>query len=183
MVRANDRIHYGPMVVFAYLHFTFPHYYHHADVSEGIDWTCLVQSVEYVSRIKSILSIVFHAIYGLVCIWLIRFFYDDCENMCTLFNFHHQIGWSNDPIAIVLGLRHVTMVCAVWLSIPFCITGPYCNRPDSGSNGGNKPRVNCVFINNSQYLHYTTSTFDKIMPSTSLSNGLSTRLYLHIVCW
>ena len=87
-------------------------------------WTCLVHCVEYVSKIKSILSIVFHAIYGAVCIRLTRFSYDDCENMCTLFNFHHQIGWSNDPIAIVLVLRHETMVCAVCLSIPLCITGP-----------------------------------------------------------
>ena len=37
MMRPNDRIHYGPMVVFVYLHLTFPHYHHHADVSEGIE--------------------------------------------------------------------------------------------------------------------------------------------------
>ena len=37
MVRANDGIHYGPMVVFAYLQFTFPHYHYHADVCESIE--------------------------------------------------------------------------------------------------------------------------------------------------
>ena len=84
------------MVVFIYLHITWPHYHHHADLSEGIELLkCLSGSfcLECVSRIKSILSIIFHAIYVAVCIQLTQFFYDDCENMCTLSYYHqHQIG-------------------------------------------------------------------------------------------
>ena len=33
---ANNRIHYGPMVVFVCLHFALPHCNNYADVSEGI---------------------------------------------------------------------------------------------------------------------------------------------------
>ena len=48
--------------------------------------------VEYVSKIKSVLSIIFLAIYGAVCIQLTHFTYDDYENTCTSSNYHHQIG-------------------------------------------------------------------------------------------
>ena len=40
--------------------------------------------VSRASKIKSILSIIFHAIYGAVRIELTHFSYDDFENMCTL---------------------------------------------------------------------------------------------------
>ena len=43
-----------------------------------------------VSSIMSILAIIFHAIYGAVCIQFTYFSFDDCEN--TLFNYHHRIG-------------------------------------------------------------------------------------------
>ena len=49
-----------------------------------------VHSGECVS--KSILSVIFHAIHGAVCIQLTRFSYDDCENMCALFHHHRQLG-------------------------------------------------------------------------------------------
>ena len=35
------------------------------------------------------LSIIFHAIYGAVCIQLSHFSYDDCETGCTLSYYHH----------------------------------------------------------------------------------------------
>ena len=38
--------------------------------------------LECVSNIMSILSIIFHTIYGTVCIKLTNFSYDDCENTC-----------------------------------------------------------------------------------------------------
>ena len=47
---------------------------------------------ECVSRIKSILSVIFHAIYGAVCIQLTHLSYDDYENACTLSYYHHQMG-------------------------------------------------------------------------------------------
>ena len=48
--------------------------------------------VECVSKMKSILSVIFHAIYGAMCIQLIHLSYDDCENTRTLSNCNHQIG-------------------------------------------------------------------------------------------
>ena len=48
--------------------------------------------VRCVSKIKSILSIIFHAIYGAVCIQLTHFSYTDCENTWTLSYYQHQIG-------------------------------------------------------------------------------------------
>ena len=57
-------------------------------------------SVECVSKIKSVLSIIFHAMYGVVCIQLTHSFYGDCENTFTLSYYHHQIG-SDDPFSIV----------------------------------------------------------------------------------
>ena len=44
-----------------------------------------------VSVIKSIVSVMFYAIYGVVCIQLIHLSYGDCENTCTLSYYHHQI--------------------------------------------------------------------------------------------
>ena len=41
---------------------------------------------------KSVLSIIFHAIYGAVPIKLTHFSCDDCENTCTLSCYHIQIG-------------------------------------------------------------------------------------------
>ena len=72
-----------------------PHYHNYADLSEGIEllnaWQ--IHSVSSVSRIKSIPTFIFHAIYGSVCIHLTHFSYDDCVNTCTLSYYHyHQIG-------------------------------------------------------------------------------------------
>ena len=44
---------------------------------------CQVYSAEWVSKIISILSIIFHAIYGTVRFQLMFFSCDNCENMCT----------------------------------------------------------------------------------------------------
>ena len=81
MMCANNRVHYGPMVVYGYLHITLPHYHHYADLSEGIellkylsDMFCL----ECVSKIRLVLSIIFHAKYGAVCFQLTHFVYEDC---------------------------------------------------------------------------------------------------------
>ena len=60
--------------------FTLLHYDHYADVSEGID-ASEVHSVECVSKIESILLHIFLAICGAVWIQLIRFSYDDFENV------------------------------------------------------------------------------------------------------
>ena len=48
--------------------------------------------LKYMYKIKSILLIILNAIYGAVRIQCTHFSWNDCENMCTLSYYHHQIG-------------------------------------------------------------------------------------------
>ena len=94
---ANNRIHCDPMVLFVCVYITLIHYRNYADLYEGIEYIelkclCGTFCLEWMSKIKTILSIIFHAIYGAVRIQLTHFSYDDCENMCTLSCHHHQYG-------------------------------------------------------------------------------------------
>ena len=73
---------------------------------------CHVHSVECVSKSKPILKIIFHAIYGAVCIQLTRFSHDDCENTYTLSSYHHSEVW---PISNCLGLGHETSLYALYI--------------------------------------------------------------------
>ena len=66
-------------------------------------------SVQGVSKIKSILSIIFHAIYGAACIQLTSFYYD-WESMCTLRNYHQV--W---PIRHGLGLCYIYICIYIFL--------------------------------------------------------------------
>ena len=86
MMCANDRVNYGPMVILICLHITIPHYNHYAYVSECIAFRIIrqVHSLESVFKIKSFISIIFHAIHGALCILFTHFSYDDCENMSRL---------------------------------------------------------------------------------------------------
>ena len=82
---ANDRLYYGLMVVYGHLHITLPHYDQYADIFEGVELLkCLsdIFCLECVTKIRSVLSSIFHEIYGAVCIQL-TLFYDDCENTST----------------------------------------------------------------------------------------------------
>lgn len=64
MMCANENVHFGLKIVFVCLHITLPHYHHYAEISEDIELlnACQVHSVECVSKIKSIISIIFHHI-------------------------------------------------------------------------------------------------------------------------
>ena len=114
MMCANDRVHYGPMIVFVCLHITVPHYHHYADISEGIGLLKL-HSVQCVSNIKSILSSNFPEIYGAVCIRFTHFSSNDCENNVRYLDIN--ITSEVWPIYHCLWLGHETMVCVVCLSI------------------------------------------------------------------
>ena len=99
MMCANNRIYYGPMVVFVlFLFFVFcilhyliiiiiPTYLNVLNFSNA----CQIHYVECVPKRLSILSIIFHAIYWAVRIQLTHFCYGDCENVCSLSYYHHQI--------------------------------------------------------------------------------------------
>ena len=67
MMCANEKVHYDPMVVFDYPQYQYFH--HYEDQTESIELLkCLSGTFcfEGVSKIKSILSIIFHANYGAV---------------------------------------------------------------------------------------------------------------------
>ena len=114
MMCANEWIHYGPMAIFVCLHLTLPHYNRYANVSEGIEiLKCL--SVESVSKIKSILLIIFHVIYGAVCIQLSLMI---IMRICVLLIIITKSDlW---PTCQCLCLDNGTMVCVVCLSIFLC---------------------------------------------------------------
>ena len=81
--------------LFVFFHITLPPYHRYEYLSEDIELQkCLsdICCLECVSKIRSVLSIIFHVIYGAVCIQLAHFSFDDCENTCTLSFYHHQIG-------------------------------------------------------------------------------------------
>ena len=57
-------------------------------------------------------SIIFHAICGAVCNQRTHLSYDDCENTCTLFYYHHRI---ESMICHCYGVGHETKICALCL--------------------------------------------------------------------
>ena len=83
LMSANNRIHHGPIVVLFVCTLSniiiIQPYLKVLNVLIAYQ----VHSVEFVSRNKSILSIIFHAIYGAVCIQLTHSSYDDFQNICT----------------------------------------------------------------------------------------------------
>ena len=95
MLCANNRVYYGLMVVLICLHII--HYLIIISMQTYLKvlkfWNaCQVHSVKCVSKIESILSVIFHAIYRSICIQLTLLFHDDYENTCNLSYYHHQIG-------------------------------------------------------------------------------------------
>ena len=87
MMCVNNQVHYGLMVVFVCLHITLPYYHHYADVSEGIELLkCLSDTFcRMCLRLSQFSQLA-------VCIQLTHFSNDDCEKMCTLCYYRHQIG-------------------------------------------------------------------------------------------
>ena len=91
-----NRVYYSSMVVFVCLNITLPKYHHFAEVPESIELKECAHFVACVFKIKPILPIIFHAIYGAVCIQLTHFSCDDSANTCTLSYYHHKIGIMNN---------------------------------------------------------------------------------------
>ena len=100
------------------LHILLPHYHHYADVSEGVEFLkCFSRTfVECVFKIKSVLSIIFHATHGSVCVRL------TISLMVILWEKSaHELNvviksevW---PFCHCLRFGYETMTCAVCLSI------------------------------------------------------------------
>ena len=123
MMYANNRVHYGLMVVYRYPHIILPHYHYHADLSEGIELLKGLSDIfclECVYKIRSVLSNIFHAIYIYIymrlCILSLPIYLMVIVKIHVL-DFIVIIKFEVWPICICLGLGHETMVCAVCLSI------------------------------------------------------------------
>ena len=69
MICTNNRVHHGQMVTYVCLHITLHHLYHHGDAYQSIERPNCLSGIfcRGVSKIKSILSILFHATYRAVC--------------------------------------------------------------------------------------------------------------------
>ena len=121
MICANYRIHYDPMVIFVCLHTTIHYYHHYADLSTFIELLKYLPGafcLECVSKIKPVISVTFHAIYGPVCIQLTRFRMM-IVRIHTLSVIIKSEVW---PISHCLGLGHKIMVSAVCLIILLLIS-------------------------------------------------------------
>ena len=53
--------------------------------------TFRIYSVECLSKIMSIIAVIFYAIYEVICLWLTHSSFDYYENICTLSCYHCQI--------------------------------------------------------------------------------------------
>ena len=88
--------------------------------------TCQVHSAECVSKIMSIFSIIFHSKYDSVCLQFTRFACDDCENMCTLSYYYHQVGSMHNLLLCRVSHWYALYVfpssykCVIW---PVCFLG------------------------------------------------------------
>ena len=94
MMSANNWIRFGLKIVFVYLYIMPSHYHHCANLSEYIELIKLPVRcfVEYVSKIRHILSVIHYTIRGAVCFQFTHSPCDDWENIYTLPYYHHQIG-------------------------------------------------------------------------------------------
>ena len=100
MMCTINRVNYSQMVVLVCLHITLPHYHHYAYVSWGIKLqnACQVHSVKCVSKIKSILLVLFHAICGAVFIELILWLW---EYVYFILSSSSSLNRKYDPFATV----------------------------------------------------------------------------------
>ena len=125
------------MALYGYLHITLFHYHHYAGLFEVIELLkCLsyILWLECVSKIRSLLEIISHAIYGAVYIQFTHFSYDDCENSWTWSYYHHKIGsmthlplfrvkWCNNSMRCMsFYILTVCLVCCFLLEITSPLT-------------------------------------------------------------
>ena len=114
MMRANNRLHYGPIVIFVCLYIAPPHYHYHSDVSKGMELLLVRYSLSSVYLELSRFSQLSFMQYMSLCVFSLPIsLVCDYENMYALCNYHHQV-WN---IWHSLRLGHETMVCAVCLSM------------------------------------------------------------------
>ena len=97
MMCANDWVHNGLKLEFVCLDITHSYYLHYADLSDSTEHitVCQEYSVDCVSKIKPIPSIILFAIYRAV---LAHLAFDGCGNICSLSYHHFQIKIMNHSL-------------------------------------------------------------------------------------
>ena len=110
---ADNRLHYGPMVVIFRLHIALHDYNHYANLSEGITLLNCLQGA-FCLECVSVRWIIFHVISGAVCIQLTHLSDDDCENNCTLYYYHyHQVS----------GMTYLSLLSIIsWYNCMHCMS-------------------------------------------------------------
>ena len=123
MMCANNRVHYGPIVVSLSLRITLPHYH---IMQTYIFW------LEWVPYVKRVLSLISFMEYKGMCVSSLPISLMMIVGIRVLNLIIKSVIW---PICHWLGLDHETMVCPVCLSI-FILTdkqkidlSPYPNKP------------------------------------------------------
>ena len=118
---ANNRVHSDLMVVLVCLRITLHHYQQSYLRVLDLHNAFQVHSVEWGYEINSIILVICHAIYGAVYIQLTHSSYDECEIICTLSYYHHQIGsmthlplfrvslWNNGMCCIFFYYQHLNL--------------------------------------------------------------------------
>ena len=96
MMSANGRIRIGLQIVFICFYITPSHYHHCANLSKDIELIKWLSDmfVEFVSKLKHILSVILNTICGAVCFQFTHFPCDR-ENVYTLLYYHHHIRSMN----------------------------------------------------------------------------------------
>ena len=113
MMDANNRVHLDQPIVFVCLHIKPPHHHHYEDLTESIELLkCLSGTfcLECLSKIMSVFSIIIHAIYGAARIGFTHFSYIDCEEMWTLYYYHHQIR-SMTHLPLLMAIKQWYALC------------------------------------------------------------------------
>ena len=116
MMCINNRAHYGLVVVFVCLHNTLLHYHYRCIWRSWTSKMLVKYIMSCVHQIKSILTVIFHAIYEAVCAISLQI---DLTMIVIIQVLHLIIIIKSDvwPICHCLGLGHDTMVCSACLSI------------------------------------------------------------------
>ena len=118
MMCVTNRIHYGRIRLFA-LYIT--------SLSLSCRriwryWISKILSIECVSKIEAIPSVIFHAIKAAVCIQLTHFSYNVWEKIWTLSYHHHQIRSMTHLPLFWVRSRNISMPCmSFYIHLSICI--------------------------------------------------------------
>ena len=149
-------------------------------------WTSIILS-SVCLRLSQFSQVIFHAIYGAVCIQLTHLSYDDCVNTCTLSYHHHQIGSMTQlPLALFRVRSWNNGMCCMSfyiLTIPFVHVWLKVKKKELVVT--HKKTLCNMRYNFIQIFHVITTITSKISEQEHARCIPNTKTYLHIffVLW